>query len=64
MQYVDSLNEQAGRGWGDINRGKWEGGGVEGSRVYRFWGDHRKLEYIKAPAGSDYFCFCDLQGKY
>ena len=39
------------------------GRGVEGSRVYRFWGDHRKVEYIKAPAGSDYFCFCDLQGK-
>ena len=24
MQCVDSLNERAGRGWGDINRGKWE----------------------------------------
>ena len=36
---------------------------VEGRRVYRFWGHHKKAEYIKAPAGSDDFCFCDLQGK-
>ena len=39
------------------------GAGVEGGRVYRFWGNHKKVEYIKAPVGSDDICFCDLQGK-
>ena len=42
----------------------WLGGAwVVGRRVYRFWGLHKKAEYIKAPVGSDDFCFCDPQGK-
>ena len=36
--------------------------GRRGGDVWRLWGGHTKVEYIKASMGSNDFWFCDLLG--
>ena len=34
-----------------VNRIVWKGNGEGKGRVYRFWGGHRKVKYMKALVG-------------